>query len=267
MTNDNKIGQIYATFDNGFNLVSKIIFASIKRLSPYATAILPGTLFGYTIFAFFMEFTGNYFVSIATGFSAFIVLESAGIWSGHKIAEYIGEKRVWIPITTFVLYFLIGVGTLWLLDGSINSNVKLVGTAIFALAGVIYILFGLQSYQERMENKEKREKRDEVVEKVQEENRQFEREQEALDREAKRKNEAKLVNAEARVIVNGGVVATTIKQDGKPQVAYQYNKQKMKALKVAIMKSPNASKSELAKAVGISRPTLDKYLQVIEEEK
>lgn len=262
MTEHNKAGSIYAAFDNAFNLISKILFSAIKRLSPYATAVLPGTLFGYTIFAFFLRFTeGNMAVSLLTGFSAFIVLESAGIWSGHKIAEYLGEKRVWIPIFTFVAYFVIGVATLWLLDDDIDQNIKLVGTGLFALSAVVYTLFGLQSYQEKLEAKDKREKRDEAVEEIQKENREFERRQAELDRETERRIKLKMANAEAKVVVMGGSVPAD-----KPTASHptSYNKQKMTALKVALKKTPNASKTELASTIGVSRPTLNKYLTILE---
>jgi hypothetical protein len=266
-----KVGRIYALFDSTFNLISKVIFSAIKRLSPYATAVLPGTLFGYTIYAFFMEFTGqNLVVSLLTGISAFIVLESAGIWSGHKIAEYLGERKVWIPIATFVAYFVIGVATLWLLDDEIDQNIKLVGTGLFALSAVVYTLFGLQSYQEKMEMKEKREHREEVTEEIQKENRDFEREQAALDRETERKVRLKLANAEAKVLASGQVqqpVQAVAPESFKGKPAVRYDKQKMTALKVALKRNQNATKTELASAIGVSRPTLDRYISILEEER
>jgi len=262
MTEHNRAGNVYAAFDNAFNLISLILFSAIKRLSPYATAVLPGTLFGYTIFAFFLKFTdGNMAVSLLTGFSAFIVLESAGIWSGHKIAEYLGERRVWIPIVTFIAYFIIGVATLWLLDDEIDQNIKLVGTGLFALSAVVYTLFGLQSYQEKLEAKGKREKRDEAVEEIQKENRDFKRQQEALDREIERKIKLKMATAEAKAVTTG-IPVRTEQPVATPKQGY--NKQKMAVLKAALKSNPNASKTELARIVGISRPTLDKYLSIIE---
>jgi hypothetical protein len=264
MTEHNRASSVYAAFDNAFNLISKILFSAIKRLSPYATAVLPGTLFGYTIFAFFLKFTeGNMAVSLLTGFSAFIVLESAGIWSGHKIAEYLGERRVWIPIVTFIAYFIIGVATLWLLDDEIDQNIKLVGTGLFALSAVVYTLFGLQSYQEKLEAKDKREKRDEAVEEIQKENRDFEREQVALDRETERKVRLKMATAEAKAVAAGAPVHAE-QPVTTPKQSQGYNQQKMAVLKTTLKSNPNATKTELARMVGISRPTLDKYLSIIE---
>ena len=154
--------KTYIVFDNAFYLISEILLSWIKRLSPFMTAILPGFFFGYTIYEFVYLLTNNHFVSGFIGFSAFVVLESAGIWSGHKIAEYAGSDtfdwKIGIPITTLILYTTIGIGTLWFLD-SIDYSVQIVGTSVLLLACVIYILFGLQSYQEKMERRVLNEKR------------------------------------------------------------------------------------------------------------
>ncbi len=247
-----KMGMIYHFFDNSFQLVSKILLSAIKRLAPYVTAILPGSLFGYTIYEFFLGFTGLYWLSLIVGMSAFVVLESAGIWSGHKIAEFYGDgtSRIRVPIIAFVLYLAIGIGTLWLLDGSVDLNVKLVGTSLFLLAAIVYTLFGFQAHQERVEAKEKREKREQTVEIIQEENRKFEMEQEAKDRDLERLLKKK---KELAGIGNSVQSKQVVSQD------------KIDALRLLLKDNPNMTKKEMAETIGVSRPTLNKYLGMINE--
>lgn len=248
-----KMGMIYHFFDNSFQLVSKILLSAIKRLAPYVTAILPGSLFGYTIYEFFLGFTGLYWLSLIVGMSAFVVLESAGIWSGHKIAEFYGDgtSRIRVPIIAFALYLAIGIGTLWLLDGSVDLNVKLVGTSLFLLAAIVYTLFGFQAHQERVEAKEKRERREQTVEIIQEENRKFEMEQEAKDRDL-----ARLLKKKKELAGIGNSVQSK-------QVAS--NQDKIDALKLLLKDNPNMTKKEMAETIGVSRPTLNKYLGTINE--
>lgn len=262
-----KIGtaDIYRSFDNTFHLISEILLSAIKRLAPYATAVLPGTLFGFTIYAFFLSFTGIEWIAIVVGLSAFVVLESAGIWSGHKIAEFYGDgtKRIRIPIISFSLYLIIGIGTLWFLDSEVNVNVKIIGTSLFLLAGVVYTLFGFQSYQERMENKDRRKEKEEKQEVIDAEWREFELEEKRKDLELERKLKIKQANAEAKLLLSGATETVTEKK--RPSGGY--NQAKMKKLKIQLNLNPNLSKVELAEKVGVSRPTLDKYLQIIEDEK
>lgn len=271
--------QTLRFFDNLFHLVSGIIMSFIKRLAPFVTAVLPGFFFGYTIYQFVMVLTRSPFAAGFIGFSAFVALESAGIWSGHKIADYIG--RGWIiliPIATFVLYTSIGIGSLWLLE-SIPFDVQIVGTATFLLAGVVYILFGLQMYEDQQELKAKVEVKNERSLQIEDEERKRKLEienQERLrqekkedeDREFQRKLQLKETNArlkrEQEELALRGEVAIVKVGGHQRQTAvgeYRPNMEKIQELRKWRKALPNMEKQKLAEKLGVSRPTLDKYLE------
>ncbi len=267
----NRAESIYFTFDTMFQLLSKILLSAIKRLSPYAIAILPGSIFGFTIFEFFLELSGMFWLSVIVGVSGFVALESAGIWSGHKAAEFYGDgtNRIWIPVVAFVLYLMIGIGTLWVLDGYVPNNVKIVGTSLFFLAGVVYTLFGFQSHQERMEAKEAREKRNEEtkeererreieVSRIQEDNRRYELEEDRKDRALERQIRRKQALSGGAMNENKKVIA------GKAD-STNYDEQKMKKLIELLQCDPPMSKVNLAKEIDVSRPTLDRYLRIVNQ--
>lgn len=300
------MNKTYQFANRLFHLISEILFSWIKNLSPYATAVLPGFFFGWTIGQFVLQLTESSVAGIFVGSSAFIVLESAGIWSGHKIAEYLGKRdwKIIIPITTFLIYLTVGISTLWFLDGeTVNREVQIIGSAMFILAGVIYILFGLQAYQESVELAEKRavaqeerEKRESIQQKKQEEDdeeekerqRQIEdklREQEmrerSEDREHARKMEVKRINAENKrkliEVTNETAVPVVSTPAPVPMIEQvittdkkipRVNQEKMAKLRVLLKSQPNLAKnkSKLARNVGVSRPTLNRYLEILGEE-
>lgn len=255
--------NIYRSFDTTFQLISKILLSAIKRLSPYAIAILPGSIFGYTIFEFFLQLSGLVWLSVIVGFSGFVALESAGIWAGNKIAEFYGDgtRKIVVPIIAFTIYLIIGIGTLWFLDGFVPLEVQIVGTSLFLLAGVIYTLFGFQAYQERLEAKESREKRDEVLLKIQDENRAFEMEEAKKDRALERqiKKKKALAGIETEIAIKPKRESKV--RSGSPS----YDEEKMNKLIELLAVDEKTPRTELAKQIGVSRMTLYRYLRIIKE--
>ena len=218
---------------------------------------MPGSFFGFVVYSYFYKLTDNPLFAIFVGMSAFVTLESAGIWSGHKIAEYLGDRSwlIIIPIATFVSYTAIGIGTLWFLDEGVDGNIKVMGTAMFLLAGVVYILFGLQTYQERMDARAKRNDIEADEQRMLDEDRAYEREEDRKDRALKRRLTAK------------GVVEKPAASKPKREPVMRYDEAKLSAVRVAIESNPGMAKQDLAELVGMSRPTLNKYLDKINEGK
>lgn len=250
-----KAEKIYRVFDTSFQLISKVLLSAVKRLSVYAVAVLPGSIFGFTIYEFFLQLTGIPWLSAVVGFSGFIALESAGIWSGNKAAEFYGDgtNRIRVPIIAFIFYLAIGIGTLWFLDGFVPPSVQILGTSLFLLASIIYTLFGFQAHQERTDAKESKGKRDEILLEIQKENREFEREEERKDRALERRIKKELALSKP---IRKEKTAVSDSGGG-------YDEKVMADL-VAILKSERKiTKTQLAKELGISRVTLYRYLDIV----
>jgi Ca2+/Na+ antiporter len=207
------------------------------------------------------------------GLSGFVVLESAGIWSGHKIAEYAGGSKFdWlmlIPVSTLVLYTTIGIGTLWFLD-SLSQDVKIIGTSMFLLACVIYILFGLQSYQDREERKQEKVQRELKNEEKELRNDEKEYRRQQLAEKKQFERELKVKELELSHEENMAKI-TPLAQVVQQKKAVKVDEKKMAKLRAFLKVKPDAleqfTKTELAGKLGMSRPTLDRYLDIYNEEK
>jgi hypothetical protein len=150
---------IESFFDNLFETAGNIALAFIRRAAPFAVPMAPAYFFGHAIYT---AVDRNDWLAITVGVIAALGLESAGILAAHYAVKFYsdGRNRQGHAATIgTVLYLVIGIAAIWLMESATN-DAKLVGTAMFLIAGIVYLLIGLseadrlaQRTQETAENR------------------------------------------------------------------------------------------------------------------
>jgi drug/metabolite transporter superfamily protein YnfA len=88
--------------------------------------------------------------SPVVGVFAAVVLEIGGMLSAHYAIAYHGTARGKLAAAMTGLYLVIGIGVMWLME-SANTDTKLVITAVFAIAGMVYLLAAISELEQREE--------------------------------------------------------------------------------------------------------------------
>lgn len=144
---DNWMHQTERFFDDLFGMIGNIIVAFVRRLAPFAVPAAPAYFFGHAVASAVTES-----LAVAVGVVAAVGLESAGILAAHYAVRFwaTGERRrAWVATTAAGAYLIIGVAAIWGLETA-TRDAKLTGTAMFLVAGLVYLLLGLDSdVQER----------------------------------------------------------------------------------------------------------------------
>lgn len=121
-----------------FGMLGDILLALLRKLAPFLVPFAPAWVFGHTV----ATTSGN----AAVGFVAGLGLEAAGIFAAHRaIRAYVDNDRQWkIAAGAVVVYLIIGIGAIWILDDAAAQNFKVVGTAMFLISGMVYLLLGME---------------------------------------------------------------------------------------------------------------------------
>lgn len=157
--------KLETAFDNLFQTISRILMSFIKHLAKFIVPIPPSYYWMQAV----AESSGNVWV----GIFAAAVLEIGGMLAAHFAIAFYGTTKGKLAAFLTVLYLIIGIGVMWRLE-SAATDAKLIVTAIFIIAGMVYILSGMYE----IENQER-----EQIEK----DRDWEREQVEKDRELDRR--------------------------------------------------------------------------------
>lgn len=135
-----------AFFDSLFEMIGNILLALIRRLAPFAVPAAPAFFLAHAVAAAASQIEAGSVWGLIVGIVAALGLESAGILGAHLAVQFYGQRDAkWqIAAAATAVYLLIGVSTIWLLDGT-NLDAKAVGTAMFLIAGIVYLLLGLSA--------------------------------------------------------------------------------------------------------------------------
>lgn len=220
-------------FDVLFETVGNIIISFIRRVAPFATPAAPAYFFGHAVYSAVTDDS----IAIFVGIVAALGLESAGILAAHYAVKFYGSgetRRGHVAAGGAAVYLLIGIAAIWLLDG-LNQDAKLVGTAMFLVAGIVYLLTGLavdsqareqarlKANQETAESLEaeadRREQERQEADRKAQEQLVWERAQQERDREAERQaraEERRLRHEERMAEIHAAQAAPQILQATKP---------------------------------------------------
>lgn len=128
------MNKVERFFDEIFSTVANVLMASVMKLAKFMVPIPPAWYWSHVI----ANSTGNQWV----GISAAIVLEIGGILAARNAVTYWGTAKGKLAAIFTGLYLFIGVGVMWLMDAADQSE-KWVITAVFAIAGMVYVLSGM----------------------------------------------------------------------------------------------------------------------------
>lgn len=179
--------RIEQGFDTLFSTIGAVIMSFIRHLAKFIVPVPPAWYWGNII----SQSSDNLYV----GIFAAVVLEIGGMLSAHYAIAYHGTAKGKLAAGLTAVYLVIGIGVMWLMESSTNDE-KIVITAVFFIAGMVYVL----SAMSELENQEMA---------AIEGDRSWQREQEARDRELKRrleianarlKHEERLARIEAKAL-------------------------------------------------------------------
>lgn len=133
-----------AFFDGLFGVVGNILLAFIRRMAPFAVPLAPAFFLAHAVASNASQLMAGAW-GTAVGIVAALGLESAGILGAHLTVRLYGRNDVkWqLAAAATAAYLLIGITTIWFLD-STTTDAKAVGTAMFSIAGIVYLLIGLE---------------------------------------------------------------------------------------------------------------------------
>ena len=130
-------------FDTLFETGGNILLSFIRRLAPFAVPLAPAFFLAHAVATAAGSLETPAW-GTAVGIVAAVGLESAGIMGAHLAVKFYSQRNEkWtLAVAATAAYLIIGVSTIWLLDGATVDG-KLVGTAMFLIAGIVYLLLGL----------------------------------------------------------------------------------------------------------------------------
>lgn len=126
--------RIETTFDTFFKTISSVLMSFIKHLAKFIVPIPPSW--------YWMQVVSESSDSQVVGIFAAVVLEIGGMLAAHFAIAFYGTAKGKIAAILTGAYLVIGIGVMWLLE-SADLDSKLVITAIFIIAGMVYILSGM----------------------------------------------------------------------------------------------------------------------------
>ena len=144
-------------FDELFSTIGAILMSFIRHLAKFIVPVPPAWYWGAII--------GESSGSTAVGIFAAVVLEIGGMLAAHYAIAYYGTAKGKLSAALTVAYLVIGIGVMWLMEAA-TWDEKVVITAVFAIAGMVYVLSAISELEQReVEAKHKAE----VVQQAQEE--------------------------------------------------------------------------------------------------
>lgn len=139
-----RFDRIYLFFDHLFDAIGGIFLSFIRRLAPYAVPLAPAFFLGHAVYTAAAAISSPTW-GMAVGISAAIGLEAAGIRAPDlALRLYRQQNRSWLVAAfAVVAYLAIGITIIWLLENT-SQNAKLTATAMFLVAGLVYLIMGLE---------------------------------------------------------------------------------------------------------------------------
>ncbi|MCA9935976.1 MAG: hypothetical protein H6662_15700 [Ardenticatenaceae bacterium] len=137
------LSKTEAFFDKLFETIGNIALALIRRLAPFAVPAAPAYFLSHAVASAAGQLEAGW-IGLVVGGIAALGLESAGILGAHLAVKFYvaGDAKWRIAAGATAVYLVIGIGTIWILDGA-DADAKAVGTAMFLIAGIVYLLLGL----------------------------------------------------------------------------------------------------------------------------
>ncbi|MCB8991832.1 MAG: hypothetical protein H6665_14525 [Ardenticatenaceae bacterium] len=132
-------------FDGLFEMLGEILLAFIRRVAPFAVPAAPAFFFGHALFATVQDLSGNVALAVTIGGVAALGLESAGILAAHTAVSFYGRDdrtRAGLAALVAVFYLVVGIASIWFFE-SAGRDAQVAGTAMFLIAGAVYLLLGL----------------------------------------------------------------------------------------------------------------------------
>lgn len=131
--------------DDGFLTGGNVIASFLIRFAPYLVIFAPAVFMAHTVAKALIDqmgFTQEF--AYIVGAIAAASLESVGLFASKlAVTLYTRNNPIWrLAATGTVAYLVVGIGTLWVLD-NLGADPQAVGTAMFLMAGIVYILQGV----------------------------------------------------------------------------------------------------------------------------
>lgn len=187
-----------------------ILYSILVRFAPYTVPIAPILFFSHTIFSSATALDFPIALALAAAIAAAVGLESVGIFSARLALTLVadGDGRWRVAAAGVVFYIATGTFALWALD-NIPTHTRVVGTLLFCLAGMVYLLLGLSVSAEQVSEQKRREAEARAARQARDEQLQEARElrhERAEQRRQEREQELRLAEIQARSMVSAAHV-------------------------------------------------------------
>lgn len=238
-------------FDALFGMFGSIAISFIRRLAPFIVPLAPAFFLSHAVALSAYDLSQSWSLAWLVGIVAAVGLEAAGIMASSLAVQfYTADDGKWqVAASATVVYLLIGIGAIWLLDGT-SADAKTVGTAMFVIAGIVYLLLGLAEDAGRLET-------------AVQGNADFEQEQARLRLQYAHEEKLARIQAKATAAQPAQVAATlpqaadaTVAQPAQPTPA-------QRRVLEAIRRNPGATQAQLGEMLGISRQAVGKHVAAL----
>lgn len=231
-------------FEQIFQTIGGILIAFIRQIAPFAVPAAPAFFLAHAVGSAADSLEPG--LGIYVGIVAALGLESAGILGAHyAVSMYTkNDPRYPVAIGATVAYLIIGIATIWLLDT--DTNGRIVGTAMFLIAAIVYLLVGMAES-------------DRQTAVAQQSDTDHQHRMDVLDR--KLKHEAQLARIQAKTQVQPPQVDKVAAQPAS--IDTQLDTLTPAQLRVyrAIAAQPDATNTEIAAQLGISRQAVSNHVR------
>jgi hypothetical protein len=251
---------VVKVFNDLFVGAAQVIESSFLNLSLVAAPLVPASFFGFSVGVAFYAITDIVWGSVGIGIAMAFAVESSGyLTMSNSIRNYEQYKngnttanKVWFSIALSIAYLLVGISSLIIIDtmGYGNTIITILGIFSFLIAAIVYVSQAdnlLARHNERKELRQQKNRRDDS--------------NELKKLRLQLQHEEKLAAIKA-ASDNGNAIA----QEDRMSAIYPNKNIAMKII-LHLRDNPDAvdNKTQMAKDCNVSRPTLNKYLDLIEQ--
>lgn len=137
--------RVTTGFDRFYDMFAAVSEGGFTKLAPMAMPMAPAFFFGFTIGTAVLQLTGSKLAGLVVGLFAAIGYEGSGFLS-FRVASLVHERGgSWAATAVYpVVYIVVGIATLWLVDGGIIDNstagikVAVIGSAMLIIMANVY---------------------------------------------------------------------------------------------------------------------------------
>lgn len=257
-----------------FGALSDTFVIVISTIGLIVAALPPAIIFG-TALSNSLSVSIGRASGVAAGFGLGVALEAAGVISAHNAIKFYvewvrhrvrgAEGKFYASAAIVFIYTVIGIVSIVIFDS--DQSIRIGGIVAYLIAPMIYVASGMsadtrQFTEERRENLESKAVEQRATLEERREEARHRREMEKLRIEA----DAGLQKAK--------VEASTVVKTRREELKYAstgavgVSSTKFNEFLAFVQANPDAknNKSRLASELGISRPTVDKYISLMENQ-